>query len=86
MISGKLLEYFATKIPVLSIGYPLSDAGEFIAQGSCAKMIESEDQVAINGFIQALFEGNKAQKNVIENIDQWSRKAITQRLIKTVLS
>jgi glycosyltransferase involved in cell wall biosynthesis len=86
MISGKLLEYFATQIPVLSIGYPLSDAGEFIAQGSCAKMIESEDQVAINEFIQALFEGNKAQKNMIENIDQWSRKAITQRLIKTVLS
>ena len=86
MISGKLLEYFATQVPVLSIGDPLSAAGEFIAQGSCAKMIEREDQVAIHGFIQALYEVNKSQKNEMDKLDQWSRKSITQHLIKTVLS
>lgn len=86
MISGKLLEYFATQVPVLSIGDPLSAAGEFIAQGSCANMIECEDQVAIHGFILALYEANKSQKNEMDKIDQWSRKSITQHLIKTVLS
>ena len=86
MISGKLLEYFATQVPVLSIGNPLSAAGEFIAQGSCAKMIEREDQAAIYGFIQALYEVNKSQKNEMDKLDQWSRKSITQHLIKTVLS
>ena len=86
MISGKLLEYFATQVPVLSIGDPLSAAGEFIAQGSCVKMLKREDHAAIYGFIQALFEANKVQKNVMDNLDQWSRKAITQHLIKTVLS
>ena len=86
MISGKLLEYFATEVPVLSLGDPLSAAGEFIAKGSCAKMIESDDHAAIHSFIQALFEGNNDQKNKMVDLDQWSRKAITQRLIKTVLS
>ena len=86
MISGKLLEYFATQVPVLSIGDPLSAAGEFIAQGSCAKMLKREDHAAIYGFIQTLYEANKAQKNKMENLVQWSRKAITQYLIKTVLS
>ena len=86
MISGKLLEYFATQVPVLSLGDPFSAAGEFIAKGSCAKMIESDDHAAIHSFIQALFEGNNDQKNKMVDLDQWSRKAITQRLIKTVLS
>ena len=86
MISGKLLEYFATQVPVLSLGDPFSAAGEFIAKGSCAKMIKSDDHAAIHSFIQALFEGNNDQKNKMADLDQWSRKAITQRLIKTVLS
>ena len=86
MISGKLLEYFATQVPVLSLGDPLSAAGEFIAKGSCAKMIVREDHVAIYGFIQELFEENERPKNKMEDLDQWSRKVITQRLIKTVLS
>ena len=86
MISGKLLEYFATQVPVLSLGDPFSAAGEFIAKGSCAKMIESDDHAAIHSFIQALYEGNNDQKNKMVDLDQWSRKAITQRLIKTVLS
>jgi len=86
MISGKLLEYFATQIPVLSLGDPLSAAGEFIAKGSCAKMIDSEDHIAIRAFVKELFEGNIPQKNKMEDLEQWSRKAITQRLIKTVLS
>ena len=86
MISGKLLEYFATQIPVLSLGDPLSAAGEFIAKGSCAKMIDSEDHIAIRAFVQELFEGNIPQKNKMEDLEHWSRKAITQRLIKTVLS
>ena len=86
MISGKLLEYFATQVPVLSLGDPLSAAGEFIAQGSCAKMLKHEDHTAIHGFIQSLFDESKAHKNEMENLGQWSRKAITQRLIKTVLT
>jgi len=49
-------------------------------------MIECDDQAAIHGFIQALYGTNKAQKNDMDKLDQWSRKSITQHLIKTVLS
>ena len=86
MISGKLLEYFATQIPVLSLGNPLSAAGEFIAKGSCAKMIQSGDKDAILAFIQFLYQEGKPQKNSRNDIMQWSRKAITERLIKEVLT
>ena len=85
MISGKLLEYFATQVPVLSLGDPLSAAGEFIAKGSCAKMIEHDDHPAIVAFIQSLFEADKAPLNKMENLSEWSRKALTERLIREVL-
>ena len=85
MISGKLLEYFATQVPVLSLGDPLSAAGEFIAKGTCAKMIENDDHLAIVAFIQSLFEADKAPLNKMENLSEWSRKALTERLIREVL-
>lgn len=86
MISGKLLEYFGTQVPVLSIGDPLTAAGTFIAQGTCAKMIKSEDKAGILTFIQALFEADAPPINKMENLSEWSRKSITERLIKEVLS
>jgi len=48
-------------------------------------MIAREDHVAIYEFIQKLFEENEPPKNKMEDLDQWSRKVITQRLIKKVL-
>ena len=86
MISGKLLEYFATQVPVLSLGDPLSAAGEFIAKGSCAKMIEHDDHPAIVAFMQSLFEADKVPLNKMENLSEWSRKSLTERLIREVLS
>ena len=86
MISGKLLEYFATQVPVLSLGDPLSAAGEFIAKGTCAKMIEHDDHPAIVAFMQSLFEADKVPLNKMENLSEWSRKALTERLIREVLS
>lgn len=86
MISGKLLEYFATQVPVLSLGDPLSAAGEFIAKGTCAKMIEHDDHPAIVAFMQSLFEADKVPLNKMENLSEWSRKSLTERLIREVLS
>jgi len=85
MISGKLLEYFATQVPVLSLGDPLSAAGKFIAKGTCAKMIKNDDHLTIVAFIQSLFETDKAPLNKMENLSEWSRKALTERLIREVL-
>lgn len=86
MISGKLLEYFETQVPVLSLGDPHTAAGTFIAQGTCAKMIKSEDKAGIFTFIKALYEADTTPINKMENLSEWSRKSITKSLIKKVLS
>lgn len=85
MISGKLLEYFATEVPVLSLGNPDSEAGRFIAQGTHAKMIQSNDDGAIDDFIQSLYKRKNSPKNSYKDLAQWSRLAITKQLIASIL-
>ena len=85
MISGKLLEYFATAVPVLSLGDPLSAAGKFIAQGSCARMIEPDQENEIFLFLEELYLANDQYKNIFPELKDWSRKAITKGLISKVL-
>ncbi len=84
MISGKLLEYFATQVPVLSLGDPTSDAAAFMAQGTNAKMFAKENIPGIQGYIETLYQQEFPLKNNMDEIDQWSRKTITKRLIEEV--
>lgn len=86
MISGKLLEYLATKVPVLSLGDPSSTAGKFIAQGSCAQMISPDNSAAIQEFIQNLLDPPIPSTNDFPEIMRWSREAITRRLIEEILT
>ena len=85
MISGKLLEYFATAVPVLSLGDPSSAAGKFISQGSCARMIEPEQEKEIYDFLEELYLANDQYINNLPELRDWSRKAITKHLISKVL-
>ncbi|MGB2475897.1 MAG: hypothetical protein ACPIB2_04335, partial [Flavobacteriaceae bacterium] len=84
MISGKLLEYLSTEVPILSIGDPLSAAGQFLAQGSNAKMLAEEDHQGILAYVENHYKGF-GQKNIFPQLEQWSRLALTKRLIKEVL-
>ncbi|MGB2397572.1 MAG: hypothetical protein ACPH63_02590 [Flavobacteriaceae bacterium] len=84
MISGKLLEYLSTEVPILSIGDPLSAAGQFLAQGSNAKMLAEEDHQGILTYVENHYKGF-GQKNIFPQLEQWSRLALTKRLIKEVL-
>ncbi|MGB1448922.1 MAG: glycosyltransferase [Flavobacteriaceae bacterium] len=86
MISGKLLEYFATQVPVLSLGDPESDAAAFMAKGTNAKMFAKGNIPGIQGYIKALYEQDPPLKNKMNEMNQWSRKAITERLIEHLLS
>ena len=47
MISGKLLEYMATEVPILSIGDPNSQAAQFLRLGSHAWMVHEQDKSKI---------------------------------------
>lgn len=85
MISGKLLEYIATEVPILSLGDPNSEAGKFVAQGSCAVMLKSKQKDEIKVFIEQAIRGKGKLKNKFPNLSRWTRKALTQQLIDEVL-
>ncbi|MGB1020837.1 MAG: hypothetical protein ACPGVF_07020 [Flavobacteriaceae bacterium] len=85
MLSGKLLEYLATQNPILSLGDPQSPAGTFLAQATHAKMIHPLNQEAIIAFISTAFKEKESLKNHFPQLEQWSRKALTQRLVEEVL-
>ena len=84
MISGKLLEYLATGIPVLSVGDPRSVAGEFISQGSAAVMLDAKDTKEISAFISKLAFEKGRVFNRFPALEQWSREGLTQQLIETL--
>lgn len=80
MISGKILEYIATKKPILSIGDPDSEAGKFVKKGSEAVMIESFDTEEIKQFIARAMNNKGQLINNFPNIENWSREALSRRL------
>ena len=85
MISGKLLEYIATAIPILSIGDPNSEAGKFLIQGTVAAMFEADQLDKIQRFIEKAIKGKGSLKNRFPDIDHWSREALTKQLERILL-
>jgi hypothetical protein len=84
MISGKLFEYLATEIPVLSIGNPNSEAGNLLSQASFSEMISSNNKIAIQNFIvKAIIQKGKAVSK-LQGIEKWSRLEITKDLIELI--
>jgi hypothetical protein len=84
MISGKLFEYLATEIPVLSIGNSNSDFGNIFSEASFAEMIPSNDKKSIQNFIiKAIKEKGKAG-NKLPGIEKWSRNELTKDLIDII--
>ena len=64
MISGKLLEYIATEVPILSIGNPKSEAGLFLNKGSHSWMVEKDNKSKMELILKTLFD--KKVKNIIK--------------------
>lgn len=77
MISGKLLEYLATGVPVLSIGDAQSEAGRFLTTASFAKMIPASKTSALKTFIDKAAQQKGKAKNDMPEIKKWSRENIT---------
>ncbi|MGB0375716.1 MAG: hypothetical protein ACPGC5_00820 [Flavobacteriaceae bacterium] len=85
MISGKLLEYLATSVPILSIGEPTSAAGVFLNQGSAAQMLAENDSAGISKFIQLALENQGQFHNQFPNLEDWSRSNLTKKLRDTLI-
>ena len=85
MISGKLLEYMATGVPVLSLGDPESEAGQLLAQGAAAAMIAPSDTQQLIAFLEKAQQQKGQWINNFPNKTQWTREGITKRLVKEIL-
>jgi hypothetical protein len=85
MISGKLLEYIASKRPILSLGATNSEAAKLINKGSCAVMFDSNDLEGITFFINRIIEQKETLFNEFPEIEKWSRESLTKALIKKCL-
>lgn len=77
MISGKLLEYLATGVPVLSVGDPQSEAGRFFSTASFAEMIPAFQTSDLKTFIDKAAKKKGRAKNDMPEIKKWSRENIT---------
>jgi len=80
MISGKLLEYLASEVPVLSIGNPQSEAGKLLNLASFAQMIDAKDNHAQKSFIQEAIQQKGKDRNTMPDIQKWSRENIAVTL------
>lgn len=83
MISGKLLEYMATGVPILSLGDPKAAVAKTLMQGTAAQMIAAENTAAQFDFLEQC--ANNKVKNQYPDRQLWSREALTKRLINEVL-
>lgn len=81
---GKLFEYIATGIPVLSIGPTVSDAAVVLEQANTGVMVESTDLPGIKqALLNAYVEWNSSDTPLVKkgNIGLYSRKVITKKLV-----
>ena len=84
MISGKLLEYMATGVPILSLGDPNSEAGQLLAKGSHSKMFTADDHDEITDFIKQIRIQKGQVNNTFPQLEDWSRQAITKELVNVL--
>lgn len=85
MISGKLLEYVASGLPVLSIGNPDSEAGRFLDSASHAQTIKANEKLALKIFIDGIAQQKVKIENKIPDLKKWSRQTLSEYLATLLL-
>lgn len=86
MISGKLLEYIATGVPILSIGEPESEVAHFLQKGTAALMAKPNQNKIIEECIHKAILQRGKWVNHFPELEEWSRKALTKKLIQILES
>ena len=87
MIPGKILEYIATGIPILSIGNSNNYLSRFLSKGSCAKTFSDNDLKEMKFYVKMVIDSfikNKPLNNSFPNIENYSRIALTKKLSKII--
>ena len=82
MISGKLLEYIATEVPILSIGSPNSQAGQLLLKGSHSWMVEKNNKLEMEVILKNQIK--EKAKNKFPKLSKWTRVSLTKKLIEGI--
>ncbi|RKT01505.1 glycosyltransferase family protein [Chryseobacterium defluvii] len=86
IIPGKIFEYLATGKQILSFGPDQADVSKILEQTQAGKHFSYSDSESIKSFILKKFElwknGNSIES--IQNIEQFSRKNLTQQLAEVL--
>ena len=88
MIPGKILEYIATGIPILSIGNTNNYLSKFLLKGTCAKTFSDNDLKEMKFFVEKVigsFIKNKPLNNSFPDIENYSRMVLTKKLSNVIL-
>lgn len=86
IIPGKLFEYLMTKKTILAIGKEKSEVNDILVDTAAGRVYESTDRAGVKTLI---LDNYKQFKNGVvsqspKNIEQYTRKSLTQKLVKRV--
>lgn len=85
IITGKLFEYIATKIPIIGIGPKDGDAAEIISLCNSGAFFDYED--SLTPYLESLFfdwKTSKMLKPNQEEINKLTRKVLTNEIVKLI--
>ncbi|MBI1286939.1 MAG: glycosyltransferase [Flavobacteriales bacterium] len=86
ILPGKFFEYLASGRPILAIGPKKSDIGTVLSKTNAGMIVERDDIEGMKRAIRLLFEGDASLIGDKSEIAQFSRKGLTERLIRTIES
>ncbi|MDX9883899.1 MAG: hypothetical protein RBS73_17695 [Prolixibacteraceae bacterium] len=84
ILTGKFFEYLASRKPVLAIGPVDGDLAAIIRETACGKIFGYADKDGISSFVEAVF--NAEWKTVPKNVEAYSRKGLTEKLSRILIS
>ena len=83
MISGKILEYMASEVPIISVGSKKNPISKLFSKSKLLKVIEVDDLDGSYIFLDKLIKSWQSGKplfNKIKNIDMFSRENLSKEL------
>jgi glycosyltransferase involved in cell wall biosynthesis len=86
ILTGKFFEYLATKRPILAIGPTDGDVAHILEETRSGIMVEYDDVALLKDKISQLFEDYKKGivYNTSEVIEKYSRRNLTEKLVKLI--
>lgn len=87
-LPGKLFEYFATGLPIMSVGPVPSDAGKILGELGYDKMVTGADQLEVQAILKKNFLAWQSNTTEVKHVDAsaFSRKQLTFKLVELLKS